>query len=305
MKISQFNKSYNWYKGNLHSHSTVSDGRLTPEELVRVYYEKGWNFLALTDHSIYSYWKELERGNFIIIPGIEIAIDETERPRCYHFVGISNFFSGKDTKERIDKFLWYGPKAIQDAVDTLRDRGMFVFLCHPIWSRTEFEDFKDLKGYFGIEIYNNGCELENHTGFSTIYWDSLLRRGRKIWGIAVDDNHNNIEDSLGGWVVVNAPRLTTVDIVDALIEGRFYSSTGPTIYDFGVEDGEVYIECSNVKAIHFVTYEPRGKSYYTNGVKYLTSAKFKLSGKELYVRVECIDEDGKIAWTNPIFLTGG
>lgn len=302
MKVSQFNKNYNWYKGNLHSHSTVSDGRLSPEELVKVYYEKGYNFLALTDHSIYSYWKELGREDFIIIPGVEIAIDEISRPRCYHFVGISKFFSGKDKKERISEICWTGPESIQKVINTLRDKGMVVFLCHPIWSRTEFEDFKNLDGYFGVEVYNNGCEVDNRTGFSTVYWDSLLRRGKKIWGIAVDDNHNNIDDSLGGWVVVNAPRLTASDIIDALIEGRFYSSTGPSIYDFVVEDREAFVECSKVKAIHFVTYESRGKSFYAKDNGYLSSARFRLSGKELYVRVECIDENGKIAWTNPIFL---
>jgi len=302
MKVSQFDRNYNWYKGNLHSHSTVSDGKLSPEELARVYYENGWSFLAITDHSIYSYWKELEREDFVIIPGVEIAVDEPERPRCYHFVGVSKLFSGKNTKERVDEIPWNGRGIIQDAISLLKSKGMFVFLCHPIWSRTELEDFKDLVGYFGIEIYNNGCELENHTGFSTIYWDSLLRRGRKVWGIAVDDNHNRIDDSLGGWVMVNAPRLKAPDIVDAILEGRFYSSTGPSIYDFGVEDGEVYIECSKVKAIHFVTYEPRGRSYYAGKDGYLTSARFKLSGEELYVRAECIDENGKIAWTNPIFL---
>lgn len=303
MKISQFNKNYNWYKGNLHSHSTVSDGKLSPEELVKVYSEGGYNFLAITDHSIFSYWKELEKENFIILPGIEIAIDETSRPRCYHFVGISKYFSGKDTIEKIDEILWEGPETIQKAIELLRNKGMFVFLCHPIWSRTEFEDFKDLDGYFGIEVYNNASELDNHTGFSIVYWDSLLRRGRKVWGVAVDDNHNNLSDSLGGWVVVNAPKLTVSDVIDALIDGRFYSSTGPSIYDFGIEDGEVYLECSNVKAIHFVTYEPRGKSFYAKDNEYLSYARFKLSGEELYVRAECFDERGKIAWTNPIFLT--
>ena len=32
-----FKNNGNWYKGNLHSHTTVSDGKMTPEQSVEVY----------------------------------------------------------------------------------------------------------------------------------------------------------------------------------------------------------------------------------------------------------------------------
>ena len=38
------------YRANLHSHSTLSDGRLTPEQLVEAYREAGYSILAITDH---------------------------------------------------------------------------------------------------------------------------------------------------------------------------------------------------------------------------------------------------------------
>ena len=38
-----------WYKGNLHAHTTVSDGRMTPEECIALYQSKGYDFLALTE----------------------------------------------------------------------------------------------------------------------------------------------------------------------------------------------------------------------------------------------------------------
>lgn len=302
MNIYPFDGNGNWYKGNLHCHSTVSDGVLTPEQVVELYYKNGWNFLALTEHSIYTDWKEFDREDFIIIPGVEISIDEKERPRCYHLVALSDGSREILHKELLTGKAWNGPNSVQETIDTLTRRGLYIILCHPIWSRTEFEDFKDFEGYFGIEIYNHGCEMENHTGFSTVYWDSLLRRGRKIWGLATDDAHHRIKDHLGGWVMVKAESLTKPNIISALLEGRFYSSTGPFIYNFGIEDGEVFIECSEVKAIHFVTYESLGQSFYANDGDLLTSARFKLKGKELYVRVECIDRDGRVAWTNPIFL---
>ncbi len=37
-------------KGALHTHSTCSDGELTPDEVVEVYSRLGFDFVALTDH---------------------------------------------------------------------------------------------------------------------------------------------------------------------------------------------------------------------------------------------------------------
>lgn len=46
-----FIKPGKWYKGNLHSHSTASDGSFSPEELADCYREKGYDFIAITDHN--------------------------------------------------------------------------------------------------------------------------------------------------------------------------------------------------------------------------------------------------------------
>ena len=43
-------------KGGLHCHTTRSDGSCTPEEVMRLHRENGYDFLALTDHKIYKGW---------------------------------------------------------------------------------------------------------------------------------------------------------------------------------------------------------------------------------------------------------
>jgi len=40
----------NWFKGNLHMHTTESDGEFTPQQAVDAYHEQGYDFLAITDH---------------------------------------------------------------------------------------------------------------------------------------------------------------------------------------------------------------------------------------------------------------
>jgi hypothetical protein len=45
-----FNKPGRFYKGNLHAHSSNSEGLRRPEEFAVLYREAGYDFLAITDH---------------------------------------------------------------------------------------------------------------------------------------------------------------------------------------------------------------------------------------------------------------
>lgn len=45
-----FDSSCPWQKGNLHTHTTLSDGRKTVEEAIALYRGQGYDFLAITDH---------------------------------------------------------------------------------------------------------------------------------------------------------------------------------------------------------------------------------------------------------------
>ena len=63
-----------WYKGNLHTHTTDSDGECPPEEVVRRYRERGYDFIAITDHHLYSDYHEQYGGeDFLILPAVEAA----------------------------------------------------------------------------------------------------------------------------------------------------------------------------------------------------------------------------------------
>ena len=49
--VNPFTVRGNWYKANLHTHTTVSDGALSPAERVEQYREAGYSVLAITDTS--------------------------------------------------------------------------------------------------------------------------------------------------------------------------------------------------------------------------------------------------------------
>ena len=56
-------------KGNLHCHTTRSDGAIPPDELIRIYKENGYDFLALTDHRIYNFQNFAPETGIPIIAG--------------------------------------------------------------------------------------------------------------------------------------------------------------------------------------------------------------------------------------------
>lgn len=77
-------------KGGLHCHTTRSDGKGTPEEVIAMHAQHGYDFLALTDHRTYNYKDYLPESGVLIIPGMEFdrTITNHHRVHCFHTVWI-------------------------------------------------------------------------------------------------------------------------------------------------------------------------------------------------------------------------
>lgn len=66
-------------KGCLHTHTTCSDGKLTPQQVAEIYEEKGYDFIAFTDHDYLLKPGSMElygkvRSGMIIFEGIELTV---------------------------------------------------------------------------------------------------------------------------------------------------------------------------------------------------------------------------------------
>jgi len=282
-----------WFKGNLHSHTTVSDGKLTPKQLVYLYKNRGYSFLALTDHNKISDTSHLTSEEFLVIPGIEVDVDKALLGEKYHIVGIG-------IKEEIK------PSTAQEAIDLIRELGGLAWVAHPYWSMLTFHDLIRLEGYIAIEVFNTTCHVIVDKGFSITHWDQLLTYGRYVYGLAVDDVHWNLYphtrvDALMGWVMVKAESLDYDSIMKSIEQGLFYSTMGPVIKDLRIEGDEVFVECSPVERISFIQNHYRGKVFMASE-GYITSASYKVRKGDKYIRVECITKDGRKAWTNPIIV---
>jgi hypothetical protein len=104
--------------------------------------------------------------------------------------------------------------------------------------------------------------------------------------------------------MVQAERLCHEDIVNSLLEGRYYSSNGAEITQWGVKNGKVYVACPQGKRINFIFGGKVGLSktgMTVTGIP-LTYVECPLQGTETHVRIEVIDMNDKTAWTNPILL---
>ena len=312
------------FKGNLHSHTTNSDGCLTPEQAAEAYRAQGYHFLCLSEHDRFTdYRARLNREDFLILPGLEAssnlvtASQPVRRLKTHHMHGIlgtqqmernaaKHFHHQQVLTPPEWEGSWDGAAAAQQLADFLQDHGCLVTYNHPIWSRIEPEEFINTEGVWALEIYNYNTVNESGTGGDTTYWDQMLRRGKRIFAFASDDNHNQgaFDDAFGGWIQVVAEQLEHEALISALLRGDFYSSSGPRIFAWGVKDNQVYIHCSACERINFIC----GGDVGAGGTVIaptrdgLHTASFPLSGTESYVRVECVDYAGKTAWTNPLFL---
>lgn len=302
MKQSAFPEKGLWLKGNLHTHTTLSDGRCTPERQAADYRAMGYDFLAVTDHNVMNELSRYSTPDFLMIPGWERDIPHG-MGKCIHIVGLfgedvepgSVFRRPQGNEEEMTD---------QQLVDQMRGENVFLVYAHPQWSRTEPEELRALEGFDAIEVFNTGCEVLCYTGRGDVYWDMLLRMGRHVTAVAADDTHakDPKTDRFGGWVVVKAPALTHKDIIAALKAGAYYASQGPAIEEFTIEDGVVHVRTSPCREIHVVTWLRRGQSYFATESSLLTEAEYKLAGDESWVRIVCEDAQGKLAWSNPLWL---
>lgn len=323
MRKEMFDKNGQWYKGNLHSHTTNSDGRMTPEESVRLHKQYGYSFLCLSEHDYYTDLRDrFDCDNFILLPGVEASVllinrDKNAMLKTHHIHGILGNEQMQQEAggnliqpgERLTPPMfieeWNGLEAAQNLIDMLRAKGCFVTYNHPVWSRVEMDEVQGLKDIWGIEIYNYGTVVECGEGSDTVFWENMLRKGKKVHCFASDDNHNpwHFFDSFGGYVMVRSQELSHEAIVNHLLAGDYYSSSGPEIYQWGLEDGTVFVECSPCAKINFIVGGPVGSSEtQLMHETPLTKGFHTLKGNETYVRVECIDEKGKTAWTNALWL---
>ena len=292
-----------FYRGNLHNHTTRSDGAFTPEENTARFARAGYDFVAITDHRIY-YRGAQEMNGLLVLPGMEADVNRSQPQQCHHLVCIGTSGQGFAHDERYNALPgeYTGPADVQPVIDNLKARDHFVILAHPFWSHTNYSDYGSFTGLDAMEVFNTGCLQEDDTGYSHMAWSEMLYKGHRIWAVATDDNHRD-NDMGGGWVQVFAKELSQSAILNALRAGHFYASCGPDIHAMYVEDGRLIVECSSCLRVQVLDQRIGGHTTYElPGGEPVRRVVHPLQEGLKYVRVQCVDAAYKMAWSQPLFL---
>lgn len=324
-----------FYKANLHCHTTVSDGSLTPEEVKEIYVNQGYSIVAFTDHHVFVPHPELADTNFLPLNGYELSINDEKEENfslrrvchicmialkpdnlnqaCYHRTKYCDRFTEPyrsqvhfdDTLPDYERE--YSPECIGEMMQIGRDNGFFVTYNHPTWSLETPDSYLRYHGMHAMEIYNHGSGVLGYPEYNEKEYDQILRGGERIFCIAADDNHNHHPsdsrrwDSFGGFTMIKAEKLEYETVTHALLAGHFYASQGPQIHSLWVEDGRIHITCSPTDKIVMNTGIRRADVQYAENGQELTCADFEIKPEYGYVRLTITDQDGKRASTNAYF----
>lgn len=327
-------KEGNFYKANLHCHSTISDGTLTIEELKQLYKSQGYSVLAYTDHDVFLPHHELSDEDFLALAGFEAEFYiERKNPtkKCCHIcfiaksadmeiqpcynekyliIGNAPKYIGKIKYDETEKPFEreYSPECINEMMKNAREKGFFVTYNHPTWSQENYVQYSEYENMHAMEIYNNDCQVIGYQSYVPGIYEDMLRLGKKIFAISTDDNHNKYPqgdpkcDSFGGFTMIKAPKLEYNSITDALFAGNFYASQGPEIYDLYIEDGKIHIKCSDAVMIILNTAHRTAQSVYAKSGEFINEAVFEFDESDVYIKLTVKDAGGKFADTNAYFL---
>lgn len=299
-----------WYKGNTHTHTINSDGDSTPETVVKWYKDNRYNFLFITDHEFITPVEPLNRefgasGEFAVFSAQEITDSFDKKPLHLNGLGITKVCMPNKGPSAIE--------ALQKNIDCVRAAGGVPQLNHPNfgWALSA-DQIKKLERISLMEIHN-GHPLVNNLGGggspgAEAIWDALLSAGMKVYGIGDDDSHyfKRLGDRSAptpgqAWIFVRAEELTAAAILAAIERGDFYASTGVELAEIGATSKQITVKIKEERwskyTIHFIG---RGGRI----LKTMTSnpAVYTIRGSEAYVRAKVVESNGKMAWTQPVFI---
>ena len=303
-----------WLKGNLHTHTTNSDGDESPQHVAEWYHEHGYDWLCLSDHNHLTILEgtKAERSKWpLLVAGEEVTSRNADGPVHVNGYGVTRVVEASDSPDIVT--------SMQENIDRIIAAGGMASINHPNF-RWSFDDSEMLQahGYQFMEVYNGHPYSQNRGGGGKAstdgIWDRLLSHGRRVWGIAVDDAHHytgefsSARSNPGrGWVQVKAARLAQQDIYEAMSAGDFYASTGVTIGDMVSNTKEITIDISpetspndGIQAKYTTLFTGQnGRLLYESTSN---SPAYRPTRLDTYVRSTIYSSLGTQAWTQPVFV---
>jgi hypothetical protein len=292
-----------WLKGNLHTHTTNSDGDSPPEDVVAWYRDAGYDFLALTDHDLLTLPANYRAvaGPMLLVHGEEVTAGDIH----LNGLGIRRAVPPVRCESAVE--------TLQVNANAIRSADAVPSVNHPNfrWQLTP-GDLASLRDVCLFEVHNAGPETNNAGGrpghpSTEEIWDYVLSHGRRMFGIAVDDAHffrvwgPRYSNPGRGWVRVRAERNDEASILTALEAGACYASSGVELIDVAMDGAVLTIDIVQHWDLEYrTTFIGRDGSVLdvVTGVE----PRYRVAGSEGYVRARVDDSDGLSAWVQPQFI---
>lgn len=280
------NQEGDWYKGNLHTHTSPASGcgTMSVADVLRAYARARYDFLAISDHKVLT---EATHRKISFIPGVEWNSAKGEHTGIYS----------------LDTDLLRAAIVLEDhdeLLDFLTRREALVVLNHPNWEvvpHYTLEQLLNKAPYDGIEIYNGVINRLPGGAISTDKWDHLLSSHRRVLGFASDDSH--LRDDIGQAAIwVRAKSRKPEDLLAAIRRGNFYCSSGVRIQRIQRRGDVIEIASPDAEEIHVV-------GAYGRVLRRLRRKRAVVRVSDLdsiYVRFTLYGWGASMAWTQPFFL---
>ncbi|MBR2343272.1 MAG: hypothetical protein IKA64_03365 [Clostridia bacterium] len=287
-----------WYRGNLHTHTTVSDGVLSPEAVKKLYRNMGYDFIALTDHWKYGEGTECDPSGLLVLSGCEYnfgSIFDAESG-IFHIISLLT--------ERNPEI--YESDSPQAALDKIAAAGGISILAHPAWSLNTPDLYLSLRGYWGTEIYNSVSGTPfNCRPYSGNVIDQGAVRGFYPALVADDDAHFYRGEEGMSYIMVRLgdKPLCTENLRTALLSGDFIATQGP-FFSFGIEGDEAVLRSETpLSCVTFFTNAAFAWDTCTVAKSEpIFEARFKIEKGYTFVRAECTSPSGEVGYSRIIPL---
>ena len=331
MKKILLDSGKNFYKANLHCHSTNSDGFMTPEEVKETYKSKGYSIVAYTDHEHLIDNSHLNDDEFLTITSCELAIKDgpmdvrpsknkmmkvchlniyAKDPKnvdtpCYH-PAYDYYKASEEAKAKIyytckpyERI--YGHEGISEVIRIANEKGFLVCYNHPAWSLENARDYLGYKGLWGVEVFNSCSHGSGQFEYDIHAYEDFLREGEKTACVSTDDTHRE-KDAFGGWVMINADKLDYNTIIDAMEKHNLYASMGPVIKELYVEDNKAYLTFEKGEYAVMSTMGRRVAKQLAENPDGENKVEFEIRPEDGYIRFDVVDKNEKRANTSAYYL---
>lgn len=189
-----FSLEKRWYKGDFHTHTTLSDGKETVKGAMEKAKMMNLDFYVPTEHNLmHTGWCDTDT---MIVPGIEITTDKGH----FNLFGIN-----KMPENLLEIVSRNGEDVVDDYVDEVMKKAhehrWIVSINHPfltIWSwRYEHTRLSDIDC---LEIINDPTytDAKESNDKAIRFLDALWNNGNIIYGIGGSDSHNLLEERYEG-----------------------------------------------------------------------------------------------------------